>query len=750
MADGAVAASGRARTQREVQAWVRWCSGMADLQVRCSLAGAVSWAGPVWVDVRSGVVTIDLAAAGAADGGVDVLSPAGRMADPVVAGVGVHAAARAWASRWAGPVVLGWAPEVAVAAAVLESVRAEHQHLLVRPQDRPLLQAAALAVALPEPGVGEAARRWWASAMLTLSAGRVDSGVLASADVSELVESLERIVGRECAEGLRRVWVQMLGVGDADVDRVQALASHWVRIALPAVVVETTEGSGGLLSELGEDEDDDDEGEGGGLVEEVDVSAGQGCDDGEQGDGRDEDAVGDDASVTEPAPGDDRERDGQERADSEDHAGGEVDGDRAHDGEADREDMAEDTEPGDGQTHRVTGQKEGDGDTEDEGTPADPGDTGTGGAGGSKGEDEPAPSDTAGPEGPEAGGDAPLEAGSDPIAEALDALNAAIEQSMQSARDELATHDEHLIDDAAADAGASSGQDDPDAPSTATGGSTLAPPAPAPPPQLRTREPTPQERLLAAQIGRTLAQAPFEDQRLVLARSASPPGRLDGREALLRSAQEALGLPVTAQPFRRHVRRRHVRPPLSVGLMFDASSSMHWSTRLQASTAWALAHAVHQVKGRCASVVYDSDVWPLATVGQPPARVTTYECGGTMENFIDAFTYLDRSVQLMSSRGVRLLVVVSDGIYHLEQGGFAHRVIPQFVARGGIVLWATGPGQAFVPDGAQRIILDHDAPLDCQACAPSLACPTHRNELPPELLKLPASIAVALQEALRR
>lgn len=667
-----MSSTGRAGLHRQVQAWVRWCAGMPRLPVRITWRGSSSWAGPVWWDVDRGVVTIDVAAAGVAAGGVvDLLTPAGRREWLVLAGVGAHAAARAWASSWAGPRVAEWPREVEVAAAVLESVRAEYRHLQVRPQDRPLLQAAALGVPLPSPGPGGAQRRWWACAMLTLTAGRVDAGVLPAEAVEPLLGDLEGLAGVGAVDRLRQVWVAVLAVDDDDAEAMRQLARRWADVALEEPRSATTEH---------DEHDEHDEREGESPEEDRQTSAGAddaAADTGDDGD----DGLGDDSA-----------------AGSSNSTDSDVD-------QADQESQ------------------------ESQGGTPDPDDTrATASAG-----------DT------DAASDAAVEAAQRALQQITTALTT-------TALNQLA-----IDDDTTPEPGTPSPPDDPAGPG-ALGSRDAAGPfstTRAAPQTLRTREPTTQERILAARLAQSLTRARFRSRTLTTVPSAVPPGRLDGREVLLRNAQQALGLPVTATPFRTLQWSTASRPPLSVGLMFDASGSMEWSARLQATTAWCLAQAVVQVGGRCASVVYDDQVWPLVRPGQRPTQVTTYVCAGTQENFTGAFDALDSALHLMTGRGVRLLVVLSDGIYHPPQGAAAHRVIPEFVRRGGIVLWATGDGEAIVPPRAHRLVLDPSGPSSagpqypvCPVCADGRDCPTHRDELPAHLLALPATIEAALHTAL--
>jgi hypothetical protein len=262
------------------------------------------------------------------------------------------------------------------------------------------------------------------------------------------------------------------------------------------------------------------------------------------------------------------------------------------------------------------------------------------------------------------------------------------------------------------------------------------------------RPPTEDERVLARAMGEALRRARFRDRSIVTRTSAAPPGRLNGREAMLGMAQRSRGALVTARPFRSTVRRRVPEPPVTLGIAIDVSGSMRWAEDIMATVAWAGAHAVTSVHGRSASVVFGSGVAPLAHPGCPPTRVTPFCADASWENFSGAFDALDGALNLTRGVGVRLLVVVSDG--HFVAAGqpqAAQDAVTRMRRGGGHVLWI--PGDAVVPDGATAVEIDLvPAPVPGELTRPAEVEAFHRRDAARRMARIPEAITTALTAAL--
>lgn len=184
---------------------------------------------------------------------------------------------------------------------------------------------------------------------------------------------------------------------------------------------------------------------------------------------------------------------------------------------------------------------------------------------------------------------------------------------------------------------------------------------------LKERAPKDDERAAATKVSRALRNARYRD-RLVQTRSTeAPPGRLNSRAAMQGAAQKARGQMTTAQPWR-HKKRYHVEDPnVTVGVMVDISGSMSSAMEPMATTAWMLSEAIRQVQGKSAMIYYGNGVFPVLKVGQHLKQVTVYSASDGTERFDDAFRALNGTLQLLDGRGARLLVIVSDLCYTLDQ-----------------------------------------------------------------------------------
>lgn len=197
------------------------------------------------------------------------------------------------------------------------------------------------------------------------------------------------------------------------------------------------------------------------------------------------------------------------------------------------------------------------------------------------------------------------------------------------------------------------------------------------------RTPTPAERAAATQLAAALRQAQFRERDLTIVDSPTPPGRLIGRAAMQKAAQHALGLPVTAAPFRQTVRRATERPQLRIGIMFDVSGSMGWATGPMAAAVWILTNAVYRIGGRAAATAFGYTTTPISHPGRPMPRVPVLDADDGTEEFIGAADSLDGILNLATGDGARLLVAVTDG--HLVGPGQidgAARIIRRLTAAG--------------------------------------------------------------------
>lgn len=204
---------------------------------------------------------------------------------------------------------------------------------------------------------------------------------------------------------------------------------------------------------------------------------------------------------------------------------------------------------------------------------------------------------------------------------------------------------------------------------------------------MNTRVPSGAERAAAVKIAQMLERAKYRERDEKEINSILPPGRLRSRAIVQNAAYKAQGSMMTANPWRRTVRRHTDDPKLTVGVMVDISGSMSDAMQPMAVTAWAMSEATRRVQGRCAMVYYGQDVFPTLKPGQHLDQVTVYNAPDATEKFDKAFKALDGSLGLLNGTGARLLVVVSDGCYTPEEYKKAKAWLQECDRNGVAVLW---------------------------------------------------------------
>lgn len=204
---------------------------------------------------------------------------------------------------------------------------------------------------------------------------------------------------------------------------------------------------------------------------------------------------------------------------------------------------------------------------------------------------------------------------------------------------------------------------------------------------LEERLPISGERVSAVTIARMLEQAKYRDRDVTIVGSNLPQGRLNTRNAIQNEAQKSRGQLPTAQAWKRKVRKQTDEPTLSVGVMVDISGSMRPAMEAMASTAWVMSEAVRRVQGKTAMVYYGQDVFPTLKKGQHLDKVKVFSANDPTEQFDKAFKALDGELNLLYGNGVRLLVVVSDGVYTEAETKKARKWIQRCEQNGVAVLW---------------------------------------------------------------
>lgn len=220
------------------------------------------------------------------------------------------------------------------------------------------------------------------------------------------------------------------------------------------------------------------------------------------------------------------------------------------------------------------------------------------------------------------------------------------------------------------------------------------------------RAPTLAEQVAANRVGAALRRARFRARTIHTVPSATPPGRLDGRAAMLGAAQRHLGLPVTAQPYRRRCSLQQEEPPTRIGIVVDVSGSMEHITDPMSSAAWIMARAAWRVGGRTATIAFGDRATPIIRPGSLPQRVTLFGADQGTLAFIPAIQAADGALGLATGTGARLLVIASDGELPDHDREPGRRLIRRLVDAGAVVLWLDFDGRTLALDGAIRVPLD--------------------------------------------
>ena len=201
------------------------------------------------------------------------------------------------------------------------------------------------------------------------------------------------------------------------------------------------------------------------------------------------------------------------------------------------------------------------------------------------------------------------------------------------------------------------------------------------------RNPTGAERAAAVKVAQLLEKAKYRERDEHEVTSILPPGRLRTRAIVQNAALKSKGVMQQAEPWRRTVRKHTDDPTLTVGVMVDISGSMSSAMQPMAVTAWVMSEAAKRVQARCAMVYYGQDVFPTLRPGQSLAEVNVYSAPDGTEKFDKAFKALNGSLDLLSGRGARLLVVVSDGCYTSDEIEKAQKWMQRCHESGVGVLW---------------------------------------------------------------
>lgn len=200
------------------------------------------------------------------------------------------------------------------------------------------------------------------------------------------------------------------------------------------------------------------------------------------------------------------------------------------------------------------------------------------------------------------------------------------------------------------------------------------------------RAPTDAERQLSVRLAKEIKRARFRERSRITTLSERPPGRLQGDQAVLHTAQRSMRMPATARPFKDRASRYTEEPPLTLGVMTDTSGSMVAFNPFATAFSWACARAVKGI-GTAVSVAFGHEVVVLNAPGEFPQNPYPVTSSGASEDWKTAFSLVDGALNLTAGSGARLLFVFSDGEYTKSQLTAAQKDIQRLERAGAKVIW---------------------------------------------------------------
>jgi hypothetical protein len=245
---------------------------------------------------------------------------------------------------------------------------------------------------------------------------------------------------------------------------------------------------------------------------------------------------------------------------------------------------------------------------------------------------------------------------------------------------------------------------------------------------IEKRKPTNEERRASVIISRMLEKAKYRERDITEVATELPSGRLRPQAIIQNEAMKAKGLNTRIPAWRKTVRKHTDEPTLSVGVMVDISGSMSSAMQPMATTAWVMSEAVKRVQGKCGMVYYGNDVFPTLKPGQSLDEVSIYTARDGTEKFDSAFKALNGGLDLLTGRGVRMLVVVSDGEYTPNEKRNAQQWVQRCHAEGVAVLWLTFDGNgrtaSRIVEGTNAVVISNPLSPEQVATEIGQACAT--------------------------
>lgn len=220
------------------------------------------------------------------------------------------------------------------------------------------------------------------------------------------------------------------------------------------------------------------------------------------------------------------------------------------------------------------------------------------------------------------------------------------------------------------------------------------------------RPPSAAAQRYARELTSALQQAQYEAPNRTRQRYFQPPGAMRSSELIRRQAQIAHGVTVTARPFTKRARHDVPRPPLRVGISCDVSASMQrWQDALS-DIAWAINQALTHgcVTGDVASVTWNSTTQAVIKPSRRYPTVPVATCTGITTDCPRSLVALDGALQLTSTPGARIAIVVTDGGLRENTVEPTRAALKRLSEAGVLTLWVTPYPDARFDDVATNVV----------------------------------------------
>jgi uncharacterized membrane protein YgcG len=201
------------------------------------------------------------------------------------------------------------------------------------------------------------------------------------------------------------------------------------------------------------------------------------------------------------------------------------------------------------------------------------------------------------------------------------------------------------------------------------------------------RKPTDKERAAGVRLSRLLEKVIYTDKRVTKVKQVAPGGRMLGRGQVARVAERAAGQHATSAGWTVKKRGMSDTPKMKVAVALDVSGSMSKQAEIAGSLAYAVGNAVERTGGDFAMALFGREVLGLVKAGQKLDVVPVINASCGWENFEPAFFALDDDLSLVDSDGLRVLILLSDGVFvHEDQAKAADAILPMLASKGVVIV----------------------------------------------------------------